>query len=77
MTRERPANGLLRLPPTEHRLGVAFEIAEQRRNGSQQLAGHVGRPARHKAAMDLGEPRLERGIDQRGAGEGRAGGVLI
>lgn len=37
MTRERPANGLLRLPPTEHRLGSAFEIPEQRRDGREQL----------------------------------------
>ena len=65
------------LPPAQHRLGIAFEIPEQRRDGREQLARHVGRAARHEAAMDFGEPRLERGIDQRGAGERVALGGLV
>jgi len=48
-------------------LGVALEVAEERSDRHQQLARHVGRAARHQSVVDLGEPRLKRGVDERGA----------
>jgi len=54
----RPDCDLL-VPSAQHRLGVAFEIAEERGDRRQQMTGLLGRAPDLEAAVHLRQARLE------------------